>query len=128
MNLGMLKLYSLILSLLFVSNLSANKTLNFNLIKKGIDDNNTLLIVGGIQGDEPGGFISASLIATHYEITKGSVWVVPNLNFYSIIKRHRGPYGDMNRKFANLSKRDPEYKTVERIKRYITNSSGYLKK
>jgi len=93
--------------------------MDFDLIKKGQDDNNTLLIIGGIQGDEPGGFISASLISTHYEITKGSVWVVPNLNFHSIIERSRGPYGDMNRKFAHLSKQDPEYETIQRIKRYI---------
>jgi len=91
----------------------------FDFIKKGIQDDNTFLIVGGIQGDEPGGFMAASLFSTHYKITKGSVWVVPNLNFYSIIKRSRGPYGDMNRKFAKLSKKDPEYKIVQRIKKYI---------
>jgi len=102
-----------------LTTLSSANDLDFDLIKKGVDDNNTLLIIGGIQGDEPGGFISASLITTHYEITKGSVWVVPNLNFYSIIKRCRGPYGDMNRKFAYLSKKDPEYETIQRIKSYI---------
>ena len=115
----MLKLYKLLLLLFFSTILSANNHFDFNLIKKGQDNNNTLLVIGGIQGDEPGGFISASLLATHYEITKGSVWIVPNLNFYSIIKRSRGPYGDMNRKFAHLSKNDPEYDTVQRIKAYI---------
>jgi len=115
----MLKLYNLFLILLLSTLLSASTTMDFDLIKKGQDDNNTLLIIGGIQGDEPGGFISASLISTHYEITKGSVWVVPNLNFHSIIERSRGPYGDMNRKFAHLSKSDPEYETIQRIKRYI---------
>ncbi len=91
----------------------------FDIIKKGTTDNNTLLIVGGIQGDEPGGFMAASLMSTHYDIEKGSVWIIPNLNFYSIIKRSRGPFGDMNRKFAKLSKDDPEYVTVQRIKKYI---------
>jgi len=91
----------------------------FDFIKKGNQDNNTLLIVGGIQGDEPGGFMAASLFSTHYKVTKGSVWVIPNLNFYSIIKRSRGPYGDMNRKFASLPKSDPEYKIIQRIKKYI---------
>jgi hypothetical protein len=98
----------------------------FDLVKKGKLDDNTLLIVGGIQGDEPGGFMAASLIATHYEVTKGSVWIVPNLNFYSIIKRSRGPFGDMNRKFAGLSKKDPEYKIVQRIKSYITDPNVKL--
>ena len=126
MNRGMLKLYSLVFVLLVPFLLSAQNNFNFNLIKKGKQDNNTLLIIGGIQGDEPGGFISASLLSTHYEITKGSVWIVPNLNFYSIIKRSRGPYGDMNRKFAHLSKEDPEYETVKRIKNYIKDTKVKL--
>ncbi len=98
----------------------------FDLIKKGKTDDNTLLVVGGIQGDEPGGFMAASLLSTHYDITKGSVWIVPNLNFYSIIKRSRGPFGDMNRKFAHLPKTDPEYKIIQRIKRYITDPKVQL--
>ena len=115
----MLKLFNLLLLLFLSTLLNATTTMDFDLIKKGEENNNTLLIIGGIQGDEPGGFISASLVSTHYEITKGSVWVVPNLNFHSIIERSRGPYGDMNRKFAHLSKNDPEYETIQRIKRYI---------
>lgn len=98
----------------------------FDIIKKGIDDSNTLLIVGGIQGDEPGGFMAASLVSTHYEIEKGSVWIVPNLNFYSIIKSGRAPFGDMNRKFADLSPNDPEYEIVERIKQYIADEKVKL--
>ena len=140
MNLGMLKLFKIFFVVLLVQNLFANTHhLNFELIKKGTQDDNTLLIVGGIQGDEPGGFMAASLIATHYEITKGSVWVVPNLNFYSIITRSRGPHGDMNRKFAAISKDDPDYDDVQRIKEYITapevklvlnlhDGSGYYRK
>lgn len=98
----------------------------FDIIKKGVQNDNTLLVVGGIQGDEPGGFMAASLMTTHYDIQKGSVWIVPNLNFYSIIKRSRGPFGDMNRKFAALSKDDPEYETVQRIKKYITDEQVKL--
>ena len=116
---GMLKLYKIFFTLFIGSFLNASTVFDFDLIKKGQENNNTLLVIGGIQGDEPGGFISASLLATHYEITEGSLWIVPNLNFYSIIKRSRGPYGDMNRKFAYLSKSDPEYATIQRIKSYI---------
>ncbi|WP_241761441.1 M14 family metallopeptidase [Sulfurimonas gotlandica] len=126
MNRGMLKLYSLIILLLLPIIVSANNSFKFDLIQKGKQDGNTLLVIGGIQGDEPGGFLSASLLATHYEITKGSVWIVPNLNFYSIIKRSRGPYGDMNRKFAELSAKDPEYETISRIKNYIKDESVKL--
>ncbi len=120
MNLGMLRLFKLLLVSLFIQNLFAStQSFEFDFIKKGVQDDNTLLIVGGIQGDEPGAFMAASLITTHYEITKGSVWVVPNLNFYSIIKRSRGPFGDMNRKFADLAENDPDYNSIQRIKKYI---------
>ena len=79
----------------------------------------TLLVIGGIQGDEPGGFNAASLLATEYKIKRGEVWVVPNLNFESIIKRSRGVHGDMNRKFKHITDADPEYQTVQKIKDII---------
>jgi len=126
LNRGTLKLYKLFFILLIGTFLNASTVFDFDLIKKGQENNNTLLVIGGIQGDEPGGFISASLLATHYEITEGSLWIVPNLNFYSIIKRSRGPYGDMNRKFAYLSKSDPEYETIQRIKGYIQSDKVKL--
>ena len=80
-----------------------------------------VLVVGGIQGDEPGGFSAATLLTTHYTIRKGVLWVVPNLNFPSIIKRSRGLHGDMNRKFAKLDDRDPEFGTVRRIQELISH-------
>ncbi len=80
-----------------------------------------VLVVGGIQGDEPGGFSAATLLTTHYTIRKGVMWVVPNLNFPSIIKRSRGLHGDMNRKFAKLDNKDPEFGTVRRIQELIRN-------
>lgn len=88
---------------------------NFSLCKLGTGSGPTLMIVGGIQGDEPGGFSAASLISTHYTINKGSVWVVPDLNYAAILRRSRGLAGDMNRKFAYLDKNDPEYELVRGI-------------
>lgn len=94
----------------------------FSFLKKNsLAGGKTLLVVGGIQGDEPGGFHAASLLATRYTFTKGNVWVVPNLNFLSIIKRSRGVYGDLNRKFATLSPQDPESSLVSRVKSIITD-------
>ena len=81
----------------------------------------TVLVVGGIQGDEPGGFHAASLLVTHYKVTQGNVWIVPNLNFTSIVQRSRGVHGDMNRKFAEVGKNDPDYEAVQRIKALIRN-------
>ncbi len=120
-------LIKLIFVFVFSQTLYAHvQSFDFDFIKKGIQDDNTLLLIGGIQGDEPGAFMAASLVATHYDIKKGSVWVIPNLNFYSIIKRSRGPYGDMNRKFAKLSKQDPDYDTIQRIKSYIRSKEVKL--
>ena len=95
-------------------------SLDFTLAAHGPGEGPTVLIVGGIQGDEPGGFSAAALLATHYRYDKGMVLIIPNLNFPSIIKRSRGLYGDMNRKFAVLGKNDPEYATIRRLQDIIT--------
>ncbi len=79
----------------------------------------TLLVVAGIQGDEPGGFTAASLLVTHYRILKGGVWIVPNLNFISIVKQRRGVHGDLNRKFSRLAATDPEFDVIAKIKSII---------
>lgn len=94
--------------------------MDFTTFRLG-DGTRAVLVVGGIQGDEPGGFSAATLLATRYEILSGAMWVVPNLNFPSIIKRSRGVYGDMNRKFAVLDKNDPEFDTVRRIQDLINH-------
>jgi hypothetical protein len=115
----MKRFFAILLGCLFVfaGPASANRHIDFSLHKlEGNRPGNTLLVVGGIQGDEPGGFNAASLLVTHYRIEKGNVWVVPNLNFISIIKRSRGVYGDLNRKFATIGDSDPEFDTISRIK------------
>ncbi len=101
---------------------SANQDLRFSFHKlESNKKGSTILIVGGIQGDEPGGFNAASILATRYKITKGNLWIIPNLNFISIINRSRGVYGDLNRKFADISSDDPDYNTVAEIKKVILN-------
>ncbi len=101
---------------------SASGHLEFTLHKLGTCKAPTLVIVGGIQGDEPGGFNAANLIVSHYRVTKGSVWVVPNLNLLSIIRSSRGINGDLNRKFATLGSSDPDFETIRRIKAVLTAS------
>lgn len=104
----------------FISQIICAELLHFSLhkIESGIAGP-TLLVIGGIQGDEPGGFTAASMLVTNYKVKSGSVWVVPNLNFKSIIRRSRGIYGDMNRKFNILSTKDPEFDEVQKIKKII---------
>ena len=112
--------YHLIFLFFIGSQVAFSEPLRFSLhkIESGIPGP-TLLVIGGIQGDEPGGFTAASMLVTNYKVEKGSVWVVPNLNFESIIKRSRGVHGDMNRKFNRLSEKDPEFEEVQKIKKII---------
>lgn len=115
-------LSGMFMALLCLPTLIFAQKLEFTLHQQqGEQPGPTLLVIGGIQGDEPGGFNAAALLVTDYHITQGQVWVVPNLNFESIIQRSRGIYGDMNRKFLTLPKSDPEYAQIERIKSIILN-------
>lgn len=97
------------------------------LIKKeNSDSNTTLLVIGGIHGDEPGGYFSASILATHYKINSKNLWIVPNLNQESIQKDSRGVNGDMNRKFSIINSGDKDKKIVENIKEIITEKNVSL--
>lgn len=94
--------------------------LDFDLYKrKGAEAGDTLLVFGGIHGDEPGGYFAASVLVEHYRISKGNLWIAPNLNFDSIVRHRRGIYGDMNRKFAEIDKEDNDFKSIARIKALI---------
>lgn len=90
----------------------------------------TIMLIGGIQGDEPGGYLTADLYAGVH-LKRGNLIVVPRANFYSILLNQRqGLTGDMNRKFA--SNRDSKRKTsledeiVLILKRLIAESDCLL--
>ncbi|MBE0494913.1 MAG: succinylglutamate desuccinylase/aspartoacylase family protein [Campylobacterales bacterium] len=89
----------------------------------GKEAGNKLFIIGGIHGDEPGGYFAPALVVQHYTIKKGSLLVVPNLNFDSIVQNRRGIYGDMNRKFDHIDQSDPDFELVTHIKSLITDPS-----
>ncbi|MDE6886028.1 MAG: purine-nucleoside phosphorylase [Helicobacteraceae bacterium] len=107
-------------------NLLYSQPIDFSLYKlesKNLTNKPVLLIMSGIQGDEPGAFNATSILIKYYKIIDGNVWVVPNLNQYSILKNNRGIYGDMNRKFANLDSSDPDYKIIQNIKKLILDEN-----
>jgi hypothetical protein len=86
----------------------------------------TLMLIGGIQGNEPGGFLSADLYAD-MSLAKGNLIVVPRANFYSIILNKRGPHGDMNRKFTpEDTTHSMEDKIVTILKKLISESDFLL--
>lgn len=95
------------------------RPIDFEIVKKEVSKSPTLLIIGGIQGDEPGGFNATNIFLNHYTIKNGSVWVVPVLNPHSMLLNHRGIYDDMNRKFALINPNDPEKPLIEHIKSVI---------
>ena len=85
----------------------------------------TLLLIGGIQGDEPGGFLSAD----HYadiSLAKGNLIVIPRANFKSIVLYRRKVNDDMNRKFGEDRKNNYETKIVEILKKMINESDCLL--
>ncbi len=85
----------------------------------------TLMLIGGIQGNEPGGFLSADLYAD-MTLEKGNLIVVPRANFYSIMLNQRGPNGDMNRKFDKPARPDYEAQIVQTLKELIAESDFLL--
>ena len=85
----------------------------------------TLMLIGGIQGNEPGGFLSADLYAD-MSLEKGNLIVVPRANFYSILLNKRGPHGDMNRKFSHENTTDSMEDKIVSILKKLIGQSDYL--
>ena len=91
----------------------------------GRKDGPTMMIVGGIQGDEPGGFLSADLYID-LALKRGNLIVVPRANFNSIIQYNRGVNGDMNRKFGQDANEDIESQIVRILERLMSESDILL--
>ena len=92
----------------------------FDIYKKETNPSqHTLLIIGGIHGDEPGGYFAPAFLEKYYKIKSGNLWIIPNLNVDSIMANNRGINGDMNRKFSMIDKNDKDILTVKRIKEII---------
>ena len=85
----------------------------------------TVLIIGGIQGNEPGGFLSADLYAD-LKLIEGNLIVVPRANFCSIITNRRQINEDMNRKFSDSACSNYESQVVDILKRLIGESDCLL--
>ena len=86
----------------------------------------TLLLLGGIQGDEPGGYLAADLYAD-LTLKKGNLIVIPRANFLSIVQNNRGVEGDMNRKFASPARGpDQDLSIVAIIKDLMQKSDFFL--
>lgn len=73
-------------------------------VREGADDGPTVLVVGGIHGDEQCGYRAASDIA-RWRIERGKLVVLPKANRVAIRKNRRaGAHGDLNRQFPTGEK------------------------
>jgi len=92
------------------------------------DKSPVILIFGGIHGNEPGAYLTAEKL-TDIKLDKGSIIVVPRVNFYSIMKNVRGFFGDMNRKFTKeeeKKKGDPDSRIVRILKKLMANADVFI--
>jgi hypothetical protein len=86
----------------------------------------TIMILGGIQGDEPGGYLAADLYAD-ISLRKGNLIVAPRANLVSIVRNERGVRGDMNRKFADKAAHaDRDARVVSVIKGLMEQCDLFL--
>ena len=94
---------------------------------EGKEPGKTLMIIGGIQGDEPGGYLAADLYADLL-LRKGNLIVAPRANFYTIRNNQRGINGDMNRKFGSEQPSHNDFDTtiVAILKDLISRSDVLL--
>jgi len=93
---------------------------------KGEQDGPTLLIFGGIHGDEEGGYSSAEVL-TKIKMIKGNLILVPRVNFPGIMQYKREIYGDMNRKFTDKEyPNDPDHKIIVILKKLISEADIFI--
>ncbi len=90
------------------------------------DKKPVVLIFGGIHGNEPGAYLTAEKL-TEIKLKKGTLIIVPRVNFYSIMKNVRGYFGDMNRKFSKEHRvNDPDLKVVKILKKLMNEADVFL--
>ncbi|MCP5103344.1 MAG: hypothetical protein GY950_08195, partial [bacterium] len=93
---------------------------------KGKKPGLTVLIFGGIHGDEPGGYFSSEILSK-IKLHKGNLIIVPRVNFPSIMLNRRQVNGDMNRKFGDREHPDdPDREVVKLLKRLMSESDIFI--
>ncbi len=84
----------------------------------------TVMVQGGIQGDEPAGYLTAELL-TRARVLSGNLIVVPRANLPAVLARTRSVNVDLNRRF------DTDYHqfyedTLARAIRFLVRQSDAL--
>lgn len=92
---------------------------------KGEKPGLTVLIFGGIHGDEPGGYFSSEKLSK-VRMIKGNLIIVPRVNFPSIMLYKRDLYGDLNRKFNEEKPGDPDAEVVKILKELMKEADVFI--
>ncbi len=85
----------------------------------------TIMVQGGIQGDETAGFVTAQLL-TQAKVTRGNVIVLPRANVPSINLRKRQINVDMNRRFDQDYNRFYEDRVARVIRFLLAQSDAFI--
>jgi len=85
----------------------------------------TVMIQGGIQGDEPTGFLAAQLLAES-RVVKGNLIVVPRANIPSIHAHQRLVNVDMNRRFDRDYNQFYEDRLARAVRFLLSQSSALI--
>lgn len=93
---------------------------------KGREPGLTLLVFGGIHGDEPGGYFSSEILCD-IDLKKGNLIIVPRVNFPGVMTNRREIYGDMNRKFIDKEyPKDPDAGVIKILKGLMQESDIFI--
>lgn len=85
----------------------------------------TIMVQGGIQGDETSGFITAQLLSKS-TVTRGNIIVLPRANVPSINLRKRQVNVDMNRRFDQNYNRFYEDRVARVIRFLLAQSDAFI--
>jgi hypothetical protein len=90
---------------------------------RGAEEGPALLVLGGIHGNEPGGYLGADLLLERVALYRGSLILVPRVNLASVLRGRRGVTGDMNRMFGPGDAPDP---VIDRIEQLMEEADALL--
>lgn len=85
----------------------------------------TIMVQGGIQGDETAGFVTAQLL-TQAKISRGKLIILPRANVPSINLRKRQINVDMNRRFDQNYNRFYEDRVARVIRFLLAQSDAFI--
>ncbi|MFP4516143.1 MAG: M14/M99 family metallopeptidase [Desulfovibrionales bacterium] len=92
---------------------------------KGTLEGNTVLVQGGIQGDERSGYLTAQIL-TKATVKKGTLIIVPRANLPSVHHRTRQINVDLNRRFDQDYNQFYEDRIARLIKLLLKNCDGFI--